>query len=704
MNVFSSLGKTRKTEKKQATSSRLSVESLEDRRLLATFTVGTAGSGANFSSLQAAIAGAATNDTILVIPTGTTLGSTSAGTNFGTTAGAMAVGAKTVTLSSAPNTSPTPGDLVTFTTNNTEKLIVSAYNSTTLTFTFTTGARFAHNAGDTVTATGEEGIWKQVNINGSPLASRESITGGNLWIAGGITMVVISHVNLGSNNLTIDESSNQDLVTDVTAATITDNPYTDPTFKATPNTISFSTITSGIVVHGNTFGSSMADQITNNTITGNVQLFNAGDVILSMNTISGGVDIEGAGATAMIEVVDNTITGTTSNVTANGNGTVTAGVVVVQPTPSATPVSTVSVEISGNTINTSGATAIALSLDTLDNTAGQNFRTRVLGNDLRNNKIGVAILGDNQGLSTSAGDIVITGNNFKSFTPGSSTSFAVTLNGTGSSPTGTPTVNAKGNFFASSVTDESKIVQDAANGSGTGVITVDSPPATSAQGAVNAMYFDILARAADPSGLAFWSSQPQSSAALGLLFSRYDAETTLVNNFYEYMLARNPDFTGQQFYVSLLNSGGTVETVLTDMLSSAEFYNRSQTLNIGDAPATNRDQRYVAALYQFLLGRDATPSDLTFWTNLLNSNSNPNLGRALVAGGFLYSAEFRQRIVTNFYGATTVSSLIQLGFPNLMHRTTAPSTSEVSFWANGTMDIRSIEAIFMSTPEFATNG
>jgi hypothetical protein len=140
------------------------------------------------------------------------------------------------------------------------------------------------------------------------------------------------------------------------------------------------------------------------------------------------------------------------------------------------------------------------------------------------------------------------------------------------------------------------------------------------------------------------------------------------------------------------------------MLSSPEFYTRAQGLNQGGVSTTTSDQRYVAALYEFLLGRPASQSDLTFFTNLMNSFSNTTMGRAEAAGGIIYSAEFRQRFVTEFYGSTTFSNLAQLGFPDLLHRTTAPSSAEISFWLNNNWDIRRVEAFFMSTAEFAANG
>src|SRR5262249_38846534 len=98
------------------------------------------------------------------------------------------------------------------------------------------------------------------------------------------------------------------------------------------------------------------------------------------------------------------------------------------------------------------------------------------------------------------------------------------------------------------------------------------------------------------------------------------------------------------------------------------------------------DLAFVESLYALLLNRTASASELSFWLGQLPAQS-----RTSVAQGFLASAEYRGIVVTGF-------------FHDLLHRATAPSQSDVSFWVNGGLDVYSIKVQFAATGEFQTNG
>jgi hypothetical protein len=75
--------------------------------------------------------------------------------------------------------------------------------------------------------------------------------------------------------------------------------------------------------------------------------------------------------------------------------------------------------------------------------------------------------------------------------------------------------------------------------------------------------------------------------------------------------------------------------------------------------------------------------------------------QAGVAQAFLVSTEFRSDVVRSFYGDPTLTPVPFLPFlPDLLHRTSAPSASDVSTWVNSGLDLSTVEIGFAGSPEF----
>ncbi len=99
-------------------------------------------------------------------------------------------------------------------------------------------------------------------------------------------------------------------------------------------------------------------------------------------------------------------------------------------------------------------------------------------------------------------------------------------------------------------------------------------------GFVSALYQDLLQRAADPSGLAFWTQQlsngvSRATVARGLVTST-EYRTKLVDGYYSHYLARSADPSGESYYVSVLTQGATDESVIAGLVASDEYYAKSQ--------------------------------------------------------------------------------------------------------------------------------
>jgi hypothetical protein len=113
-------------------------------------------------------------------------------------------------------------------------------------------------------------------------------------------------------------------------------------------------------------------------------------------------------------------------------------------------------------------------------------------------------------------------------------------------------------------------------------VLLDSP-AFSAKHASNsdfiaAAYFDVLGRAPDPSGFAFFLGQlnqgaSRDSVVTALLFST-EKDADDVNTMFIDVLGRPADAGGEQFFIGLLKSGqGSDDTVELSLLTSQEFLN-----------------------------------------------------------------------------------------------------------------------------------
>jgi streptogramin lyase len=161
-----------------------------------------------------------------------------------------------------------------------------------------------------------------------------------------------------------------------------------------------------------------------------------------------------------------------------------------------------------------------------------------------------------------------------------------------------------------------------------------------------------------------------------------EALTPVVDGLYVQLLGRSPLGGEEQSVVSLLQHGFTEEQVIDVMVSGPEFAGHANTM-VGGA---NPDSNFIQELYQVLLNRAPTPSELNAWLGAL-----PLLGRAGLAAELLASPEYRTDVITPL-------------FSRLLDRTTPPAPGEVSGWVHTGLDLLGIEAAFAESPEFIKNG
>lgn len=206
---------------------------------------------------------------------------------------------------------------------------------------------------------------------------------------------------------------------------------------------------------------------------------------------------------------------------------------------------------------------------------------------------------------------------------------------------------------------------------------------------VQALYLDALRRAGSKAELDSWAAlfstpnstkeQIQALIATGINHS-LEARDALVKGWYVAYLGR-PAVNGEEsFWVAELLLGATQEQVLSQILGSAEFFNRAQILVSSGSP----QERFVQALYLVLLYRTGAATEVQAWVNIL-----PAFGTQGVAAAFLASTEFREYQFQGYYNT-------------LFFR---PSdTDGLLFWANSGANFDAVLINFESTSEFYTNG
>jgi hypothetical protein len=221
---------------------------------------------------------------------------------------------------------------------------------------------------------------------------------------------------------------------------------------------------------------------------------------------------------------------------------------------------------------------------------------------------------------------------------------------------------------------------------------------------VRGLYQDFLGRDGSKAELDYWVGQlptlGQSGVANDVARST-EALNRVVNQIYLAFLGRAADSVGLSYWESLLQNGYTEEYVMSQILGSTEFQARANVqmgypgLQLGTYQS-NYD--FVAALYQDVLERSASATEIQGWFNTL-----PSLGYSGVAYYFVTSTEFRNDGVRTSYGDATQALPFQPFFPDLVKRylsSSSPSSAEVAGWVNSGMDFLSMEIAFASTAEY----
>jgi hypothetical protein len=464
--------------------------------------------------------------------------------------------------------------------------------------------------------------------------------------------------------------------------------------------------TAGLLAYDNSSGATVTDQVLDNTFIAYLSASVGTENLLSVGSAAGsisGLTIQnnsfvgaqnGPGPLVAIQVNATAQNVLIANNTINLTST-EAGTSGIQITGGTSGTSSTSATIADNNITTTDGAGLYIETGF---TASNVVNADVQGNDFNNNVIGVFVLMNST--STPLGGIdlgggsqgSLGGNDFRSFTaPATSSSGAIVL--AGPTPVAIQLVFANYNIFAPGATSVAyeligPIYQDQ---------VIVGAPLTGNAAFVQTLYEQLLKRTGNtnsPTDAGSWISYLNSNTmtptqVVNGIEHAPEALQTLVNGLY-LKIMHSPGTTAETApYLSTLEGGGTVVQVIESMEANA----------LTNAPF-NSPAGFVESLYGELLGRVGSDAEIAGWVRQLQTQ-----GSALVVSGIVTSLEFESDMVQQLYGFTVAPSFSVVSLlPPALHRTAAPPASQVNGWASAGLDMLALEADFLSTSEFFSNG
>jgi uncharacterized repeat protein (TIGR01451 family) len=166
---------------------------------------------------------------------------------------------------------------------------------------------------------------------------------------------------------------------------------------------------------------------------------------------------------------------------------------------------------------------------------------------------------------------------------------------------------------------------------------------------VMAVYEDVLGRAPDSGGLAYWAQQldsgvPVSSVAQAIGHSAEYYANFVIKPDYLKLLGRAADAGGVQYWTTQMQNGLTDQQLEAQFAASDEFFK--------NAGGTTNAVNWIDAVYKLLLGRTADPGGETYWSGKLASlmsTESAEAARLQVALGIAGSQENNTNLINQDY-------------------------------------------------------
>jgi subtilisin-like proprotein convertase family protein len=193
------------------------------------------------------------------------------------------------------------------------------------------------------------------------------------------------------------------------------------------------------------------------------------------------------------------------------------------------------------------------------------------------------------------------------------------------------------------------------------------------------VYLDLLGRAADPGGKAFWLRKVDAGESRVGIIRKYQTtpeyRRRVVDDVYKTFLQRNPDKSGQTYWAEQVRKGVNPDQLRAQVIGSNEYWNKSGASAAG----------FAAAIYQQVTRTPATPAQVASVTSQLAAGKT----RSSIAAALL---------ATPAGDTATVKGI----YERYLRRT--PPSSEVTFWVNrlqsGVTELKIVESTVSSNEYF----
>ena len=201
------------------------------------------------------------------------------------------------------------------------------------------------------------------------------------------------------------------------------------------------------------------------------------------------------------------------------------------------------------------------------------------------------------------------------------------------------------------------------------------------------LYQAALGRAPDEAGLAYWDYNLNTGGSLTSLATSFlsSAEfaarfpaaasdnTAFVTQLYQNVLGRAPDSGGLSYWVGALTIGAMNRAgVLIGFSESAENQTNWASASAAGIWAPDPVAAEVGRIYDTAFARLPDASGLEFWKTAIESGQDT---LEQVAGDFVASAEFQSK-----YGTLDNPNFVKALYENALHR--APDSGGLAYWAN----------------------
>jgi hypothetical protein len=189
------------------------------------------------------------------------------------------------------------------------------------------------------------------------------------------------------------------------------------------------------------------------------------------------------------------------------------------------------------------------------------------------------------------------------------------------------------------------------------------------------VYLDLLGRAADPGGKAFWLRKLTAGDPRAEIIRKFQTTPEyarrVVDDVYRTFLQRTPDPSGRAYWAGKVQRGANPDEIRTQVIGSNEWWTKA-----GGSP-----QSFGAALYQQVT---RTPATTTQITGIVDA----------IAGG-----RSRTSLAASVLASTAGDTATVQGVYERYLRRTPPS-SEVNYWVGrlqaGVTELRLVEAVIAS--------